>query len=148
YEVADQHPDFRDAIRMWHDNWIDLATPPIVQSVRCLRALRENGIPVFALTNFGIDTFAIAQARYDFLNEFDREYVSARMRVIKPDAQIYEMVEADCRLDPTTLLFADDRADNINAAAARGWQTHVFDGPQGWADRLVAEGLLTKEQAQ
>ena len=43
--------------------------------------------------------------------------------------------------------FTDDRADNIAAAAARGWQTHHFTGPQGWADRLVAAGLLTREEA-
>jgi 2-haloacid dehalogenase len=48
---------------------------------------------------------------------------------------------------PEALLFVDDRTDNIEAAAARGWQTHVFTTPQGWADRLVAEGLLTTDQA-
>ena len=41
---------------------------------------------------------------------------------------------------------ADDRADNI-AAAALSWQTHHFTGPQGWADRLVAAGLLSREEA-
>ena len=34
------------------------------------------------------------------------------------------------------------------AAEARGWKGHLFDGPRGWADRLVAEGLLTAEQAK
>jgi 2-haloacid dehalogenase len=34
-----------------------------------------------------------------------------------------------------SLLFTDDRADNIDAARARGWQAHLFDGPQGWAMR-------------
>jgi 2-haloacid dehalogenase len=48
---------------------------------------------------------------------------------------------------PDALLFTDDRAENIAAAAARGWQTHLFDGPQGWADRLIAEGLLTEQEA-
>ena len=45
------------------------------------------------------------------------------------------------------LLFTDDRIDNINAANARGWQTHHFTGPDGWADRLVAAGLLTEAEA-
>jgi 2-haloacid dehalogenase len=44
-------------------------------------------------------------------------------------------------------LFADDRADNIAAADVRGWQTHLFDGPVPWAARLVAEGLLTPQEA-
>ncbi|MEY2962082.1 MAG: hypothetical protein RLZ60_1912, partial [Pseudomonadota bacterium] len=48
----------------------------------------------------------------------------------------------------TALLFADDRADNIAAAAARGWKTHLFTDPQGFAARLVAEGLLSEEDAK
>lgn len=49
---------------------------------------------------------------------------------------------------PSELLFTDDRVENTEVAAARGWQTHVFEGPQAWADRLVAERLLTKDAAQ
>jgi 2-haloacid dehalogenase len=45
------------------------------------------------------------------------------------------------------LLFTDDRIDNIRAANARGWQTHLFEGPQGWADCVVSHGLLTKDEA-
>lgn len=133
---------------MWHDRWIDMAAPAIDHSVRLLRALRSAGVPVFALTNFGIQTFAIAEPVYPFLQEFDRRYISGHMGVIKPDAEIYARVEADCGVPPAKLLFADDRIDNINVAAARGWQTHLFEGPQGWADRLVAEGLLDREMAE
>ena len=74
-------------------------------------------------------------------------YVSGVMGVIKPDPLIYQMVEDDCGIAPDRLLFTDDRADNITAAARRGWRTHQFESWQGWAGRLVAEGLLSKEEA-
>lgn len=148
YATAETYPDWRAEIRMWHDRWIEMAAPVIPHSVRLLQGLRAAGVPVFALTNFGIQTFAIAEPVYPFLREFDRRYISGHMGVIKPEAEIYRMVEDDCGLPPAGLLFADDRQDNLDAAAARGWQTHLFDGPQGWADRLVAEGLLTAEAAQ
>lgn len=148
YAAADANPDWRDEVIMWHDRWIDMAAPAIDHSVRLLRALRAKGVPVFALTNFGIQTFEIAEPVYPFLGEFDRRYISGHMGVIKPDPEIYQQVEDDCGIAPPALLFADDRIDNINAAAARGWQTHLFDGPQGWADRLVSEGLLDQEAAQ
>jgi 2-haloacid dehalogenase len=83
----------------------------------------------------------------DFLHDFDRTYVSGEMGVIKPDPRIYEMLEADCGLPPHSLLFTDDRADNITAAARRGWRTHQFETWQGWAQRLVAEGLLNAGEA-
>lgn len=147
YAAADANPEFRAEVRMWHDNWLELATPAIPQSVRILRSLRAKGVPVFALTNFGIQTFEIAEPVYPFLGEFDRRYISGHMGVIKPDAEIYQRLEDDCGIDPATLLFTDDLIDNIRAANARGWQTHLFEGPQGWADCVVSHGLLTKDEA-
>ncbi|MBE3639666.1 HAD family hydrolase [Mangrovicoccus algicola] len=148
YATADRYPEFRAEIRRWHDDWIEMASPEIPHSVRLLRALRAKGVPVFALTNFGIGSFDHAVTHYPFLEEFDRRYISGHMQVIKPDPRIYEMVEQDCGIAPGRLLFTDDRADNITAAAARGWQVHPFDGPRGWAKVLVAKGLLSAEEAR
>jgi 2-haloacid dehalogenase len=147
YDWADRTPHWAPEIRMWYDRWIELATPRIEGSIALLRALRTKGVPVFSLTNFGSYSYDEARDKLDFLSEFDREYVSGRMGVIKPDPRIYEMVEADCGLPPNSLIFADDKAENITAAARRGWRTHQFETWQGWAERLVAEGLLTPTEA-
>ena len=147
YDWADRTPQWRAEIRMWYDRWIELASPRIEGAIALQRALRAKGVPVFALTNFGKYSFEEALPKMDFLTDFDRLYVSGRMGVIKPDPRIYEMVEDDCGLPPASLLFTDDRADNITAAARRGWRTHQFESWQGWAARLVAEGLLTQQEA-
>lgn len=147
-DTAAAHPDWADEVMMWHDRWIEMAAPVIDHSVRLLRALRRAGQPVFALSNFGVETFEIGVREYPFLEEFDQRYISGHMRVTKPDPEIYRMLEEDCGIPPEMLLFADDRQENIDAAAARGWQTHLFTTPQDWADRLVAEGLLSSEAAQ
>ncbi len=147
YAWADRHPAWTPEVRMWYDRWIDLASPRIEGSIALLRALRVKGIPVFALTNFGSHSYDEARDKLDFLGEFDREYVSGRMGVTKPDPRIFAMVEADCGIPPDRLIFTDDRADNITAAARRGWRTHQFETWAGWARRLVAEGLLTTEEA-
>ena len=148
YAAADECPEWAAEVRMWHDNWSEMATPAIDHSVRLLRALRAAKVPVFALSNFGIQTFEIAEPVYPFLKEFDRRYISGHMQEVKPGQRIYEMVESDCGIAPEALLFVDDRTDNIDTARGRGWQTHLFETPQGWADRLVAEKLLTQETAQ
>jgi len=147
YDWADRTPHWRPEIRLWYDRWIELASPRIEGSIALQRALRAKGVPVFALTNFGKYSFEEALPKMDFLTDFDRLYVSGQMGVIKPDPRIYEMVEDDCGLPPESLLFTDDRADNITAAARRGWRTHQFESWQGWAARLVAEGLLTAKEA-
>lgn len=148
HAAADANPAWRDEVLMWHDCWHKMATPAIDHSVKLLRALRGANVPVFALSNFGIQPFAIAEPVYPFLSEFDRRYISGHMGEVKPEPRIYQMVEDDCGLAPETLLFVDDRQENLDTAAKRGWQTHLFDGPQGWADRLVRDGLLTSETAQ
>ena len=147
YKWAEKYPDWRNEIRMWHDNWLELATPQIPYSVRLMRALQAKGVSCFILSNIGVRTWEIAVEAYPFLAEFDRAYVSGQMRMAKPDDEIYAEVERDCGIAPGQLIFADDRQDNIDTAAGRGWQTHLFEGPQGWADRLVAEGLLSAEEA-
>jgi 2-haloacid dehalogenase len=147
YKAADAYPKWTAEIHMWHDRWIEMASPVIDHSVQLLRTLRAKGVPVFSLTNFGIQSYAYAETKYSFLGEFDQDYISGHMAVTKPDPKIYEMLEQGCGLAPETLLFADDRTDNIEAALARGWQTHLFENPQGWADTLVKHGLLTSKEA-
>lgn len=146
--LAQDHPDWAEEIGHWHGRWIEMASPEIPRSVRLLRALKARGVPVFALSNFGVETFAHAATHYPFFHEFDRAFVSGHLRLAKPDPAIYEVLERETGVPPSALLFTDDRADNIAAAAARGWHTHLFEGPDAFADRLVAEGLLSEEEAR
>ncbi len=146
--LAAAHPDWTTEIRWWRDDWLKMAAPAIDQSIRLLRALRRRQIPVFALSNFGIPPFEIAEAAYPFLNEFDHRWISGHMGLIKPDPAIYAALEAESGVAPRHLLFTDDRPENIAAAHARGWQTHLFDGAAGLAQCLLTRGLLSEDEAQ
>ena len=147
-QLAAAHPAWSREIMWWHDDWDKMVGPAIGHSVQLLRALRRRGVPVFALSNFGRETFTRAMTRFDFLTEFDRAYISGRIGLIKPDPAIYAHVEGDCGIAPSALLFIDDRADNITTAARRCWRTHQFESALGLAQRLVAEGLLTPQEAE
>ncbi|MFY9238767.1 MAG: HAD family phosphatase [Roseovarius sp.] len=142
------HPGFAAEILHFHDHWTDMAQPEIPHSVRLLNELKTARVPVFALSNFGANNFPLSVAQFPFLSLFDRSYISGAMGMKKPDAAIYAAVEADCALPPEALLFTDDRAENIAAAAARGWATHLFENPEGFAQTLVERGLLPEEDAQ
>ena len=148
YATADSYPAWRDEIRMWHDRWIEMAAPVIDHSLRLMQALQTKGIPVFSLTNFGIQSYDLAALHYPFLRNFDHDFISGHLGMIKPSSAIYETVETRSGVAPERLIFTDDRLDNIEAAKQRGWQTHHFDGPQGWAERLVDDGLLSKAEAE
>ena len=146
-EAAAAHPDHADEIMMWAERWIELLPGAIDHSVRLLKALKAKGHHVVALTNFGRETLDIAGEHHPFLTLFDQRFVSAELGLAKPDPAIYQVVEEATGRAPKDLLFTDDTAANIDAAAARGWHTHLFTTPQGWADCLVAHGVLTAQEA-
>ncbi|MEM6758961.1 MAG: HAD-IA family hydrolase [Pseudomonadota bacterium] len=146
--LARAHPDWHDEVMLWQTGWPNMFAPQIDLSVHLMQALQAKGVPVFSLTNFGVEVYEIGADMYPIMRAFDRDFISGHMRVIKPDPRIYEMVEEASGLSGDALIFTDDSAANIAAADARGWRTHLFEGPQGWADRLVAEGLLTGEEAR
>lgn len=145
--TAAAFPDWAEEIGLWHSRWLEMASPLIPHSLRLLEALKGRGVPVYALTNFGRETWAHALPHYPFLEAFDRAFVSGHLGLAKPDAAIFETVERETGLAPAEILFTDDREDNIAAAAARGWQVHRFDTPSSLGARLVAEGLLTTREA-
>jgi 2-haloacid dehalogenase len=139
---AARHPDHADLIRAWWTGWAEMTGPQIDGSVDCLRALRARGVPVFGLTNFAAETFAIARTLYPVLNEFDVCIVSAEVKCVKPEPGIYALLEERSGLAPDRLFFTDDSPANVAAAHKRGWTAHLFDGPAGLRAALIEAGFL------
>jgi len=139
--LAARHPDDAPEIIAWHDCWAEMFSPPIAGSFALLAALKAGGVRVVALTNFAADTWERAGEIYPALRDFDDAVVSGRERAVKPEPRIYDILEARTGLLGADLFFTDDRADNIAAAAARGWRTHLFEGAEGLAAALRAQHL-------
>ncbi len=146
---AAANPDFAAEIRHWHDRWLDFIMGEIDGSVAILRALRASGMPVHALSNFGLAPCVLAEPRHPVLGEFDVRLLSGAVGVTKPAPEIYAALERETGLAGPALFFTDDKPENIDAAAARGWQTHLFVEPQGLAEALRAAGVpqATLDQA-
>ena len=129
------------------EHWIEMFQPEIPGTGRLLAALKALGVPVFALSNFGHDTLEAAKRVYPALTHFDREFVSGYLGVVKPDPAIYAALEQGSGLAGGDLFFTDDKQENIDAAAARGWRVHLFEGPEGLHRALVELGLLGSDDA-
>lgn len=141
--LAKAHPHWAEEIRLWQVHWDDMFAPVIDETVALLKAFKAQGMPVFALSNFGAETFARARARHDFLDAFDAAFISGHLGVLKPEPEIYAALEKATGLAGDKIFFIDDRADNIAAARARGWQAHHFTGPAALRQDLVASGVLS-----
>jgi HAD superfamily hydrolase (TIGR01509 family) len=136
-----QYPEQEANIRAFRVHWGEMVPHAYEESVAILKSLIDQGYDVTMLTNFAVDTFAEAKARFDFLHLPRGVTVSGEKRQIKPDREIYETHQAAFDLDPAATLFIDDNLANVEAARASGWQAVQFiDGPTLRAD-LKAHGL-------
>lgn len=142
YAHAAKFPKYEELIRAWHDHWIEMASPAIDGTVAILRALKQRGVRVAALSNFGVESFELACIHYPFLTEFDVPVISGREETIKPEPQIYEILEERTGLLGQDLFFMDDSPKNVAAARARFWQAEIFTTPRVLGQQLAARGLI------
>ena len=60
---------------------------------------------------------------------------------MKPTAKIYEVVEKQTGQKGKAILYLDDRAENIEAGLARGWQALLHETPEKTIPALRKLGL-------
>jgi epoxide hydrolase-like predicted phosphatase len=82
--------------------------------------LRASGLKVGVLSNMHSTMVTHCRAQFDWLKVFDFVTFSAEVRMIKPDAAIYEHTLRGLDVQASQALFLDDREINIQAARALG----------------------------
>jgi 2-haloacid dehalogenase len=140
--LISQHPEFGPEIESHYGRWDEMFGGPIEDSVCVLQDLREQGYPLYALTNWPAEIFPRARKRWDFLGWFDGIVVSGEERAIKPDRAIYDVLVERTGLDPTTTVFIDDREPNIRAAEDLGFIAVKFEDAAKLRKDLVRLGVL------
>ena len=62
----------------------------------------------------------------DWQRIFRKEFLSNRMKLMKPSRGIFDAVTAEIGLPPSEILFVDDSQKNIDGALAAGWQAVLY----------------------
>jgi HAD superfamily hydrolase (TIGR01509 family) len=103
--------------------------------------LRQRGFNTYILSN--TNDLAIEHVRRDFpfFENFDGYILSYEVGAMKPDAKIYEALESMAGRRGADLIYIDDRAENIEAAKARGWRTILHEAPEKSRAALTAFGF-------
>ncbi len=104
--------------------------------------LRQRGFRTFILSN--TNDLAIEHVRRDFpfFNHFDGYIFSYEVGAMKPDAKIYAALEKLTGKSGADLIYLDDRLENIEAGAARGWRTVLHETPEQTRAALKNFGVL------
>ena len=140
--LVEAHPEYAEHIWAWPQRSEEMLAGPIGESVEILRALKERGVPVYALTNMETWTYPGRLDRYPFLRWFDGTVVSGFEGVAKPDPRIYELLLGRFGLAAHTTLLIDDSARNVAAARGVGMQAVQFESPAELRKWLRDAGLL------
>ena len=135
-ELAARHPHHADALWAFDRRWGEMIAGEIPGTVGVLTQLRAAGVPNYAITNFSREKFDVALAMFPFLRGFDDIVVSADVKMVKPDPEIFELLLKRRALEPARTLFIDDNAGNIETAnpnySRRGVNRGDGRGPSGW----------------
>lgn len=79
---------------------------------------------------------------YEFMRLFDRRFASQLLGSAKPSSSIYEKVEGLLAVAPRQIVFFDDKAENIDAARALGWNARIYRDHAGLLQDLEEFEIL------
>lgn len=95
-------------------------------AVEWTASLKERGYHLYVISNYGEYTLEQTKEKMDFLKYMDGAIFSYQYQIIKPDARIYEQLLKNYDLKAQECVFIDDKAENVEAAKAVGYQGIVF----------------------
>jgi len=115
---------------------------PIEPMIALQADLRRREIPTFILSNTNDLAVGHIHRTFPFFSNFDGYIFSYEQRVMKPQPQIYEIAEKVTGFAPGEIVYIDDRLENIEPGARRGWNVIHHQSPNKTIAQLKALGLL------
>lgn len=92
-------------------------------AVPWVRGLKRAGYQVLALSNYPEKAYDDNREQLCFLNDMDGYILSYRDKVVKPDREIYELLQARYAFQSEECVFIDDLQENLNTADKLRWHT-------------------------
>ena len=117
---------------------------PIEPMVELQATFRRRGLPTYVFSNTNDLAITHIRRNFPFYGNFDGYILSYEHGVMKPDAPLYEVVERMSGRHGPEILYLDDRAENIAAGAARGWQVILQESPEKSLAAIRNLGLLDR----
>ncbi len=105
-------------------------------------ALRSKGIPTYIFSNTNDMAIEHIRSAFTFFANFDGYIFSYEVGAMKPAAKIYEALEKLSGKRGAEIIYLDDRQENIDAGAARGWQVILQTEPAKSRAAIERAGML------
>lgn len=144
-------PEVAHLIEVFEHRWYEFLQGPLPGTVKVLEDLVAGGVPVYGLTNWPQQTWPPrppedAPEAYDFLKHFLDIVVSGRVRMHKPNDDIYDHALKQFGLLPEQAVFVDDLSENVETADRLGLHGIQFTDAKALREELEGLGLLHRHR--
>lgn len=112
----------------------------IESTASLLPILAEEAI-LGCLSNTNAIHWAELLRAFPIMNTFRHRFASQELSSAKPSQEIYQMVEDILGVKPENILFFDDKSENVEAAAQRGWHARQYVSYEGLVRDLRSSGF-------
>ena len=121
---------------------------PYKGTEQMILALRRAGFQTGCLSNTNAPHWEalLSHSHFPGIAALDAKMASHEAKLQKPGEEIFRHFEATYGLQPKEIVFFDDAAKNILAAAACGWRAHLIDHEVDTAPQMIraleSEGII------
>lgn len=141
YDAFVSTTGFSGSLEQFGAAFADIFTP-IADMLDLHARLHQRGVPLFVFSNTNELAVGHIRRQFPFFANFNGYVFSHEVGAMKPAAKIYEAVEAMTGKRAGEILYIDDRPENIDAGAARGWHAVFHQQPAATRQIVAGHGLV------
>lgn len=116
---------------------------PFPGAAELVAQVSERGVQVGCLSNTNTHQWENQFRGTPLIGSFEFRFLSFELGLVKPDQAIFEAVANRLPTSPDRVLFLDDNAVNVDAAATFGFAARHVRGVREARRALVEAGVLT-----
>lgn len=141
-DISARFPQYAHLFQAYHDHWQDSIGAAQWGTVEIMKRLKQEGYPLYGLSNWSNETFPYARAKFDFLDLLDDMVISGYVGHVKPEPEIYHILLEKIGRPAEECLFIDDSLPNIQQANTIGFAVLHFRSSEQLKTDLERMGIL------
>lgn len=141
-ELIAKYPEWEKEIIMYFDRWVEMVGAETPGMTDLIRELKAKGYRILGLSNWARVTFNQVKEGFEFEKLLDGYIISGDVKMLKPDAEIYEELISRFQIEPSESVFIDDNPANTASAEAIGIRAIKFESIEKLREDVKVLGLI------
>jgi FMN phosphatase YigB (HAD superfamily) len=135
-----RNPEKEKILRDVMSNFYRIFTP-VESTVKVLKYLKGHGYNLLYLSNIHLKIYEYIFSEYEFFRYFNGGIISAKVKMLKPNEDIFYRLMEEYNIEPEESLFIDDTFHNVETAYMLGFYTIHLENPDLLEDDFEKLGI-------